>query len=210
MLLYLIRHGETDWNKQKRMQGQMNIPLNDFGRHLAAETAVGLKDVPFDLAFTSPLIRAKETAEIILKDRDVPVVEDYRIQEMNFGIYEGLRCKGADCDIDDPEFHNFFDAPEKYRAPKGAETFEDFSKRLGDFLDEISDKDVLKDSTILVSTHGAALCGLLRLIKNEPLQNFWGKSVSKNCGVSIVEVKDHHFTVLAENITYYTEQVADW
>ena len=59
MVLYVVRHGETDWNKVKRVQGHTDIPLNEYGRHLARETAKGLKETRIDLAITSPLIRAK-------------------------------------------------------------------------------------------------------------------------------------------------------
>ena len=59
MKLYIVRHGETDWNKSRRVQGFSDIPLNDYGIYLAGETAKGLRDVAFDLAYTSPLIRAK-------------------------------------------------------------------------------------------------------------------------------------------------------
>ena len=67
MKLYLIRHGETDYNKMKRNQGQIDIPLNEYGRELARKTREGLAEVPFDLCLCSPLSRARETAEIILE-----------------------------------------------------------------------------------------------------------------------------------------------
>ena len=89
MKLYLVRHGETDWNKVKKIQGQVDIPLNQFGKHLAEETAEGLHDIPFDLCISSPLSRAYETARIILEGRDVPIITDARIGEMAFGEYEG-------------------------------------------------------------------------------------------------------------------------
>ena len=62
MKIYFVRHGETDWNKDRKIQGQVNISLNEFGRHLARETAKGLKEIPFAVCFTSPLDRARETA----------------------------------------------------------------------------------------------------------------------------------------------------
>ena len=96
MKLYLIRHGETDWNKTRRLQGQVDIPLNDFGRKLARETAPALQTVPFEVVYTSPLLRAKETAELVIGDRKIPMIEDTRIMEMGFGEYEGLICKGHD------------------------------------------------------------------------------------------------------------------
>ena len=75
MELYLIRHGETDYNKERKIQGSCDIPLNEYGRELARETAEGLKDIPFDVIFTSPLCRARETAEWIARGRQIPVYE---------------------------------------------------------------------------------------------------------------------------------------
>ena len=74
MRLYIIRHGETEWNVSGRMQGSTDIPLNEKGIRLAQVTAEGLKDVSFDLAITSPLERAKQTAEIILAAAAVVVL----------------------------------------------------------------------------------------------------------------------------------------
>lgn len=210
MLLYMIRHGETDWNKTRRLQGQTDIPLNDFGRHLAMETAPALKDVPFDLAFSSPLSRAVETAHIILGDRNIPIIKDSRIEEMCFGSYEGLRCKGEDIQISDPEFDNFFNAPDRYIPPEGGESFAEFSKRLEDFLTELYTDEKYQDKTILISTHGAALCGLLRLIRRESLEHFWGRGVHKNCGITTVEITHNKARILSENRTFYKEEVKQW
>ena len=68
MRLYALRHGETSWNVQRRFQGQSDIPLNDKGILLAELTGEGLANIPFDLAFTSPLCRARQTAELVLAD----------------------------------------------------------------------------------------------------------------------------------------------
>ena len=92
MKLYIVRHGETDWNKKRRIQGQVDIPLNDFGRSLARKTAKGLSGIPFEVCYTSPLGRAKETARLILEGRKTPILEDQRIIEMSFGDYEGKCC----------------------------------------------------------------------------------------------------------------------
>lgn len=94
MRLYLIRHGVTDWNNEKRLQGKSDIPLNAFGELLAKETGEALRDIPFDLAYTSPLIRARRTAELVIGKRSVPILDDPRIEEIGLGIYEGLICKG--------------------------------------------------------------------------------------------------------------------
>ena len=85
MILYVVRHGETEWNRLHKVQGRTDIPLNDYGRHLARETAEGMKSLSLDLAYTSPLSRARETAGIILEGRNIPIIEDERIQEFSFG-----------------------------------------------------------------------------------------------------------------------------
>ena len=89
MKIYVLRHGETSWNRQRLLQGRSDVELNENGRKLAKETAEGMADIPFDLVFTSPLKRAKETAEIVLNGRDIPIVEDERIIEISFGVNEG-------------------------------------------------------------------------------------------------------------------------
>lgn len=209
MKLYLVRHGETDWNRARKIQGQVDIPLNEFGIHLAEETGKGLKDIPFDLCFTSPLGRAKQTAEIILKGRDVPVIEEPLIMEMAFGVYEGKCCSSEGWEL--PEsFHRFFDGPEEYEAPEGGEDFKQVKERVGKFLERIRSDDTLKDSTILITTHGAALAGMLNYIKKEPLSKYWGQGVHKNCAVTEVEERNGSFHILAENTVYYKDKVEPW
>ena len=90
MKLYLIRHGETEWNVKRRFQGRSDIPLNEEGRRLARITAQALVGVPFSRIYTSPLKRAYETAMIIKGERDIPVIEEPRIIEISFGEYEGI------------------------------------------------------------------------------------------------------------------------
>ena len=90
MRLYMVRHGETDWNKAKKVQGRADIPLNAYGRELAEKTAEGLRGISFDLAYTSPLSRAKETAQIVLQGRKIPLIEEPQIQEICFGVMKAL------------------------------------------------------------------------------------------------------------------------
>lgn len=210
MRLYLIRHGETDWNKARRMQGQSDIPLNEFGRKLAVDTREGLKDVAFDIAYASPLKRAKETAEIIIQGKDVPLIEDERIMEIAFGDFEGCCGVGEGYNIPDPEFEYFFTAPEKYIPPKGGESYSDMLIRLEEFLEELYQNEELKDKTVLVATHGAALRGMLVLMKHLPLEQYWIGGVHKNCAVTIVEVQDGQAEVLEEAKVYYTYEGGGW
>ena len=89
--IYLIRHGETDWNAEERLLSRTDVPLNAMGERQAHDLAAALAAVPWDRAITSPLIRARRTAQILLAARpDAPdLVVDDRLVEMDFGPYEG-------------------------------------------------------------------------------------------------------------------------
>lgn len=204
MIIYFIRHGETDQNKKKCLQGRSDIELNEYGRELARKTAEGLKDVKFDMIFTSPLKRAAETAEIIRGDHEIPIIPEDRLLEISFGAYEGLSFGKETYNIPDPDFMNFFQAPEKYNIPPGGEHFEEVIKRTGDFLKELSQEECYQDKTILLSTHGCALKALLANIKGISIAEFWGEGVHKNCAVSIVEYKDGEYHLIEEGRLYYS------
>lgn len=209
MKLYIVRHGETEWNKERRIQGQADIPLNEFGRLLAKKTAKGLADINFDLCYSSPLSRARETADLILAGRSVPVIEDGRLAEMAFGEYEGRCCSKSGWDL--PEgFRRFFDGPDRYLAPEGGEDFAQVKKRTGEFLKELYEKKEYRESNILIATHGAALAGILNNIKEKSLAEYWGEGVHKNCAVTEVEVTDGRPVIISENIVYYDDEVEPW
>lgn len=187
MKLYIIRHGETDWNKSLRLQGQTDIALNDNGRLLAQVTARALQNVSFDFCITSPLIRAKETAKLVLDSRSVPIFEDARIQEIGFGTYEGKRVKNEFGVITDPIFENFFHCPAAYQPPKDGETLQQLCDRTAAFLRELADNQDFAQKTILVSTHGAASRAMLTVIKQHAMADFWVVGVPPNCAVTIAE-----------------------
>ena len=195
MKIYLIRHGETDWNVVKRLQGRSDIALNHNGIELAKKTGEALKEAPFTRIYTRPLKRAKETALCIKGDREIPVIEEDRLMEISFGVYEGL-CSGKDnYTIPDPEFKYFFDKPEAYHPPEGGESIAELCVRTSSFLQEIVDNPSLQEETILISTHGAALMGLLSRFHNDGIAGFWQGGVHKNCAVTILNVCDGNVTV---------------
>lgn len=203
MYIYLIRHGETDQNKRKCLQGRSDIELNEYGRELARKTAEGLRDVNFDLIFTSPLKRARETAEIIKEDRDIPLLEEERLLEISFGEYEGFSFGAETYTIPDPEFMNFFRNPEEYRVPPAGESFASVIERTGSFLKELLEEEKYRDKTILLSTHGCALKALLANISKIPIKDFWGTGVHKNCAVTILKVAEGEVKILEEGKVYY-------
>lgn len=206
MRLYFVRHGETDWNVVKRLQGRTDIPLNQKGVDLAKATGRALRDVPFTRAFTSPLQRAVQTAELILEGRKIPIVPEQRIIEIAFGEYEGLCTREESLEIPDPDFLNFFHAPAKYHPPKGGESFDQLMERTREFIQDITARSEWEEETILITTHGAAVRGLLNAVDGTGVSDFWHGSVPKNCSVAIVESRHGKLRLIEENKVYWTEE----
>lgn len=203
MKIYIMRHGETDWNTQKRLQGRTDIPLNENGRKLAKITAEALKEIPFDLAISSPLERALETARIVMGERNAPILTDERIIEISFGVFEGMISGRENYEIPDPEFSNFFRAPDKYESPSDGEDIRSLGVRTKAFMDDILNREEYQDKTILITTHGGAMRGLLNSVRTFEMSDFWNGGVPKNCCVAILECRDKKAEVLEENKIYY-------
>ena len=201
MLIYLMRHGETNWNKERRLQGQSDIPLNEFGVELAVKTAEGLKDVPFNVAFCSPLGRAVETAKTVLGNREVPLNTDDRLKEINFGTSEGMHFDEAKQDPAHP-LHNFFRRPECYSPTGGADSFAQVAERGRSFLQE---KILPLEDTheaVLIVAHGAFNRSLINPIMGIPMEDFWHVELP-NCAVSILSLEKGQFKVLEASKVYY-------
>lgn len=145
MSVYLVRHGETDWNSLFLAQGWHDVPLNAKGIEEAEAAREKMKDVHLDLVFSSPLVRARKTAEIIVEPHHLPIAYDDRLKEMNFGDYEGK-------DRSLPEimkiWHSF-----TLHFPHGESGLE-VASRIYSFLDELKEKHGKED--ILLVTHGGA------------------------------------------------------
>lgn len=177
-MLYIMRHGKTDWNATHKLQGRTNIPLNEEGREMARAAAAEYQDVHFDVCFCSPLCRARETADILLAGRDVPIIEDDRLVEMSFGIYEGIEnCYDkADCPV-----NVLFKHPEDYVVPvEQGESLEELYVRTGEFLREIALPLVEEGKDVLIVGHGAMNSSILCQMKKKPIKDFWTDGI-ENC-----------------------------
>lgn len=151
MNLYIVRHGETEYNKIGLMQGISNIPLNSTGKKQALEVLEKLNDVDIDLVITSPLIRTKETASIIMKNRSVRTITDSRIIERGMGKLEGKDTKLYDGE-------KYWDYKLNYHNSDNVEKISDLFLRTKIFLDDIKNK--YPDKNILIVSHGATIRAL--------------------------------------------------
>ncbi len=198
MKLYIVRHGKTDWNVARRLQGRADIPLNENGREIARKTAEGIRNIPIDFAISSPLSRAKETAEILVNKRKIPVYLDERLEEISFGVMEGQ--------IKNEQIDHFFHSPEIYQPPKGAESIPHLLSRTEEFLEELASNPQLKEKNILIATHGAATRALLANIKHLSIKEFWSGSVPKNCGITLAECENGIYRIIWEDRIFYQEE----
>lgn len=183
MKIYIVRHGETALNAKGVMQGRLNEPLNRAGRDLAVMTGKAMKGIHFDCCISSPLERAKETAQIILREsgNEIPFDIDERIIEIDFGDMEGKTI----AEMGD-EGHKFFMDPFYFAGFPNGETIKDVCSRTQDFLKELISKDDGK--TYLISTHGCALRGMVNYLSEEPA-NYWLGHAPYNCSFTILEAE---------------------
>ena len=146
MKLYVVRHGETIWNVENRVQGVTDIPLTDQGRLDATLLKDLVKDINIDVVISSPLERAIETAKI-LTDGKMPINTDDRIKERDWGLNEGAN-------IDEVDRWDCWDVILNTRV-QNIESVQDFMYRVSSFLEDI--KVRYKDKNVLVVTHSAVI-----------------------------------------------------
>lgn len=146
MKLYVVRHGQTEWNLENRVQGTTNIELTELGREEAYKLQPLVKEINVDVVISSPLIRARETAEILI-DNELPVFVDERLTERNWSGNEGkfidevdrINCWDIGLNIDD----------------NNIEKIQDFILRISEFIEEI--KITYSKKKVLIVTHSAVL-----------------------------------------------------
>ena len=181
MKLYIIRHGETDLNAKSVMQGWVDPPINQSGRELAAMTGQAMKDIRFDRCISSPLSRARETAEIVLREsgNEIPITTDDRLREMSCGDIE----EKSITEMGDAA-RLFFVDPFRFPGFPNGETIQDLCSRTQEFFRELTAVDDGK--TYLISTHGCAMRAMLNYLFDDP-SDYWRGRAPYNCAVCIVE-----------------------
>lgn len=178
-MLYIMRHGQTDWNLVHKLQGRTDIPLNENGRQMAIDASKKYQDMKIDVCYCSPLQRARETAELMLTGRDISIVVDDRLKEMSFGAFEGE--ENVFEKPDHPMF-TLFKHPENYVACEGSETFEELYERTGEFLCEVLIPELQAGKNVLVVGHGAMNLSIINRVYNVERRDYWER-LPGNCQV---------------------------
>lgn len=165
--LCLIRHGETAWNAERRLQGHTDTPLNPKGVLQARQMAQALKDINlgFDVLYTSDLKRAVDTANAVVELFGVEAQVDSALRERNFGALQGLSITEAP--LLRPDIWQAHIARDLDHDLEGGESIQQFSLRVRNALDSIQERHAGK--TILVVSHGGTLDMMYRIASNQSL-----------------------------------------
>lgn len=202
MEIYIVRHGETLWNKDKKLQGSTDIELNENGRLLAQKTGEALADTAIDIIYSSPLKRAYETATLIRNGRDIEIVTDSRIKELCFGYFEGQNFLELIKD-ESLSFNHFFNKPELYVAPTDGESLEQLVARATSFMTEVIEPLAKSKKRVMIVAHGALNKAIMSYIKKGPVSEFWSGGLQGNCNVIILDYTDGKYTIIDETKTFY-------
>ena len=201
MELYIVRHGTTDWNAEKKFQGAKDIELNEKGRKLAAELGKRLDaaGTDFDCIYSSPLIRAYETACLIRGHKIYPIIKNHLLTEISFGDLEGLPYDEW-INTDHPRKY-FFTEPTRYQPPEGGETFESVYERTKRFVQTVIEPiyQTKPDSRIMIVGHGALLAGMMCYLDNHGIENYWGNGLKGNCEETVYNFDGTSWTKTSED-----------
>jgi len=167
--IWLVRHGQTEFNKQRRYQGVADSPLTHYGLLQAHALARRLRRIPFKVAVVSPCLRAQVTAETILADRDAAIVDDPRWRETNHGRWEGLTYQEVRARFPDEAAARFADA--LHGRPAGGESLAEVAQRVVEGWRALLQQH--SGGRILVVTHATPVQLALCLVSGMTPTLYW-------------------------------------
>ena len=202
MEIYFLRHGETEWNRERRIQGSTEwTDLTEDGVRAAETTRNGMLEqgLTFDRVFSSPYRRALHTAQLVGAGFGLEPIVDSRLREISFGPYEGTRY-GEGLFADDNIRACFLDTP-RYVARDGAEPFAAVTARVRDFIGETLAPLAATCTRVLAVTHGGILRTVLGLVTDRPLADFW-KGAQPNCCAHVVMLDGGALSLKARAVAF--------
>ncbi|NJO91940.1 MAG: histidine phosphatase family protein [Chloroflexia bacterium] len=198
--IYFVRHGQTEWNIERRYQGCGDSPLTEQGVNQAKALSKHIENVHFDAIYCSPRGRAQETAKIVRGNRDLEIITVDDFQEINVGEYEGRLYD--DMKNENPDlYHGFWESPDLF-LPKTGESFTDVGNRTYPALLKIAKKH--SGQRVLIVSHAVAIMSALNKIAGIPLHRFWEKMLHQT-SLSIAEYENGEFSIIKYGSTKHLE-----
>lgn len=194
MKIYVTRHGETQWNREGRLQGWKNSNLTQNGIENAKKLGESLKDIDFDCIYCSPLGRAVDTANYIRGDKDTKIITVDELREMNFGSWEGMEHARVE-ELYTTQSFNLWNKPHLYE-PIDGESFQELFDRVNKALN-----DIIKNSTaenVLLVSHAVVIKAIYATVKGHSLEHLWDPPYMKDTCLTILEAIDDEVKIVLE------------
>ncbi len=179
----IVRHGQTEWNAEGRVQGHTDVGLSEKGNVQAQLVGRRLAEVPIDVTYSSDLCRCTETARQILGERDVPLHPTAQLREYNKGVFEGLTPEESRERY--PEMFAASLAKNLDFAPTGGESIRQTYTRVAAFVAGVRPRH--QDETVLIVGHGGALRAALVALLELPLEANWRLALA-NCSLTMLDI----------------------
>ncbi|HAQ06735.1 MAG TPA: histidine phosphatase family protein [Bacillus bacterium] len=192
--LYVIRHGETEWNVEKRSQGRLDSELTDKGKNDARALGKRLKDIEFQHIITSPSKRTMETAKLVKGDRPIALTTDDRLLEINLGAWQGKTEDEIRMAFPE-EYHLYWNQPEAYTSQEG-ESFLEVQLRTETFLNELEQN--FTEGNVLVVTHGVVIKTLYLICRGASIHEIWHPPFIHGTSLTTVNISDGKRELLLE------------
>lgn len=190
--LFLTRHGETEWNKEGKMQGWGDSPLTELGIKQGEWLRDRMFDTKIDVIYTSPIGRAYNTAEIIRGNRDIKIIANDGLKEIKLGRWEGLSQDEIQ-KKDIINYFNFWNVPSKYIPTCKAETFNEVMERSYKAISDILREE--KGKNILVVTHTVTLKAYLCKLQSREIDTLWDPPFIKQTSLTEIEFDEESFKI---------------
>lgn len=199
-LIYLLRHGETTWNIERRYQGALDSPLSAEGRDQSLRLREALRSVPVRAVYSSPLERALTTAEVIAQGFALPVIAVPDLAEIRVGEWEGLLV--GEIEARYPEAaHHWYNTPHLARIP-GGETIEELRARAVRATETIRRRH--NGEHVMVVAHGGVNKTILLTALGAPLENYW-RIRQHNACINLLEYEGDRVRVVVLNETIHLD-----
>ncbi len=193
--LIIVRHGEAAGNLERYFQGHADGAITPRGEEQLAALAARFEAIPFDAIYSSPLTRARQTAEACNCRMNLPIQLDDRLIEINGGVFEGVRW--AELPERFPEQARLWDAQPWLFHPENGEAMTDVRRRVSEAVTEIAAAN--EGKTVVITSHGCAIRNLLCWAKGWPIERLNDVAWGDNTAVSVIEMENGVPTLIAEN-----------
>lgn len=202
--IYVTRHGETEWNTQRRMQGHMDSALTEMGQNQAKWLGEKLKTTEFSQVYASPSGRTRQTTALVLGERALPITYLDGLREIYLGPWEGKNQEEIEA-FDAESYQHFWFEPEKFKG-RDAENFTSVIHRAGAILESLANQHPEED--ILIVTHAVVLKSMYAYILQKPLVDFWkGPFMNATCLNCFTRTASGWEVLIEADTSHYPEDV---